>query len=201
MPAITGAMPPAGRSRYHCPMKRALPWMMILLATGAAALLAPPALPQAVEATAATIEPAGDERIADANAVSSETTARIDNMLLHALSLIGVKYTFGGNSFDKGFDCSGFVRHVFAETLAIDLPRSSFAISKLGTPVAKDSLLPGDLLFYNTMKRHFSHVAIYLGEGRFVHAPSRGKRVEIVDMADSYWQKRFNGARRLVDEK
>ena len=130
---------------------------------------------------------------------SADNSARIDNMLMHALSLIGVKYRFGGSSFDSGFDCSGFVRHVFAENLSMDLPRNALAMSKLGKPIEKDALLPGDLLFYDTLKRRFSHVAIYLGEGRFVHAPSRGKRVEIVDMSDAYWAKRFNGARRLVE--
>lgn len=133
--------------------------------------------------------------------VTTETTARIDNMLMHALSLIGVKYRFGGNSAENGFDCSGFVRHVFAEALEMDLPRSSFDMSKIGKPVRQDDLLPGDLVFYNTLRRSFSHVAIYLGEGRFVHSPSRGKKVEIVDMSDRYWSRRFNGARRMLEEK
>ena len=123
----------------------------------------------------------------------------IQNMLIHAISLIGVKYRYGGGSLEGGFDCSGFVRHVFAEALLRDLPRSSFEMSKMGAAIDEDALMPGDLLFYNTLKRRFSHVAIYLGEGRFVHAPSRGKSVEIASMSDTYWKKRFNGARRLVD--
>ena len=126
-------------------------------------------------------------------------SGRIDNMLMHALSLIGVKYRSGGNRLEQGFDCSGFVRHVFAEALSVELPRSSIEMSRLGNPVENNQLLPGDLLFYNTLKRRFSHVGIYLGEGRFVHAPSPGKNVEIVDMSDAYWKKRFDGARRLVD--
>ena len=64
--------------------------------------------------------------------------------------------------------------------------------------IEQDNLQPGDLVFYNTLKRSFSHVGLYLGDGRFVHAPSRGKTVEIVDMDDAYWHRRFNGARRLV---
>lgn len=126
-------------------------------------------------------------------------SSRIQNLLMHALSLIGVQYQFGGNSHAHGFDCSGLVRHVFAEALSVELPRSSFEMSKLGTPVHNGELHPGDLLFYNTRKQRFSHVAIYLGEGRFVHAPSRGKTVEIVSMSDAYWKKRFDGARRLVE--
>ncbi len=117
---------------------------------------------------------------------------------MQALSLIGVNYRFGGNSIERGFDCSGFVRYVFAEAAEMNLPRNSYAMSRLGVTIDKDQLEPGDLVFYNTLRRQFSHVAIYLGEGRFVHAPSRGKQVEIIDMADSYWKKRYNGARRLL---
>ncbi len=126
--------------------------------------------------------------------------ARLQSLLIHAISLIGVKYKFGGSSAESGFDCSGFVRHVFAESMALDLPRNSYAIAQLGTSVNRDDLQPGDLVFYNTRRRAFSHVGIYLGEGRFVHAPSRGKSVEIVDSADQYWRKRFNGARRVAIE-
>ncbi len=123
---------------------------------------------------------------------------RLQNMLIHAISLIGVKYKFGGSSAQSGFDCSGFVRHVFAESVALELPRSTYAMGREGRSVKSEELRAGDLVFYNTLHRTFSHVGIYLGEGRFVHAPSRGKSVEIVDMSDSYWKKRFNGARRLL---
>lgn len=148
--------------------------------------------------------PTSDDILAissSAESGGSTTTAGsplIQNLLMHALATIGVKYQFGGNGFEQGFDCSGFVRHVFGEALALELPRSSIEMSKIGHPVVKNELLPGDLLFYNTLKRRSSHVGIYLGEGRFVHAPSRGKSVEIADMSDNYWKKRFNGARRLV---
>lgn len=132
--------------------------------------------------------------------VTMPLTDRVQNLLIHAISLIGVKYKYGGSSADAGFDCSGFVRHVFAESAAIELPRSSYAMGTLGESVATDDLRPGDMVFYNTRRRNFSHVGIYLGEGRFVHAPSRGKSVEIVDMSDHYWKRRFNGARRLVSD-
>lgn len=121
-----------------------------------------------------------------------------EEALIYALSLIGVKYRYGGNTAETGFDCSGFIRHIFSETLALTLPRSSYAMSKLGERIEQDNLQPGDLVFYNTLKRSFSHVGLYLGDGRFVHAPSRGKTVEIVDMDDTYWRRRFNGARRLI---
>jgi cell wall-associated NlpC family hydrolase len=120
-------------------------------------------------------------------------------MLLYALSMIGVKYKFGGSSKESGFDCSGFVQHVFEVAAAIDLPHNAGAMSKFGSKVVQSTLAPGDLLFFNTLGRQFSHVGIYLGDGRFVHAPSRQKSVEIDDMNDGYWKRRFNGARRLLE--
>lgn len=137
----------------------------------------------------------------DAGSAAVQQDSMIDrtgSVLMQALSLIGVNYRFGGSSIEHGFDCSGFVRYVFTEAVALELPRSSYAMARLGKAVDRDQLAPGDLLFYNTMRRRASHVAIYLGDGRFVHAPSKGKQVEIVDMSDSYWKKRFNGARRLL---
>lgn len=121
----------------------------------------------------------------------------IDNMLFYALTLIGAKYKYGGDSIDAGFDCSGYVRHVFATVSSMELPRTSYAMAKLGVAVTRAALQPGDLVFYNTRGPRHSHVGIYLGEGRFVHAPSSGKEVEIVDMAARYWRQRYNSARRL----
>ena len=118
--------------------------------------------------------------------------------LMYALSLIGVKYRYGGNTAEQGFDCSGFVNHVFSETLSLPLPRSAIGMSKVGLRIDQQSLQPGDLVFYKTLKRAFSHVGLYIGDGRFVHAPSSGKTVEIIDMSNTYWRKRFNGARRVV---
>ena len=157
--------------------------------------MANPTLPAAAVAGA-------DTRIqSDATVeVAAPASDRLQNMLIHAISLIGVKYKFGGSSAQSGFDCSGFVRHVFAEAVAVELPRSSYAMGRIGLKVETDDLRAGDLVFYNTLHRAFSHVGIYLGEGRFVHAPSRGKSVEIVDMSDNYWKRRFNGARRLLKD-
>jgi cell wall-associated NlpC family hydrolase len=123
---------------------------------------------------------------------------RTSDVLVYALSLVGVKYKFGGNSVTTGFDCSGFVNHVFGEIAGIALPRNSEAIAQRGLVIDKNELQSGDLVFYNTRSRANSHVGIYLGNNTFVHAPSRGKGVEVVDMTENYWQKRFNGARRLV---
>jgi cell wall-associated NlpC family hydrolase len=119
------------------------------------------------------------------------------DVLISALSLSGTPYKFGGNSPDTGFDCSGFVRYVFSQAANLTLPHGARAISQLGKSIPVEQLQPGDLVFFNTLKRAFSHVGIYLGDGRFIHAPSSGGGVNIVSMNDAYWAKRFNGARRL----
>jgi cell wall-associated NlpC family hydrolase len=123
---------------------------------------------------------------------------RASEVLVYALSLVGVKYQFGGNSAATGFDCSGFVHHVFGEIANVVLPRSAEAMAQRGAVVAREDLTSGDLVFYNTRSRANSHVGIYLGNNTFVHSPSRGKSVEVVDMTENYWRKRFNGARRLL---
>lgn len=119
--------------------------------------------------------------------------------LLYALSLLGTPYKFGGTNPEKGLDCSGFVRQVYKHTEDVNLPHSAKAISQAGETVKKDELQPGDLVFFNTLKKPFSHVGIYAGDGKFVHASSRReKEVTVSNMSDSYWAKRFSGARRLV---
>ncbi len=116
----------------------------------------------------------------------------------YARSLIGIPYKYGGNSPHGGFDCSGFVDHVYRHTLGVDLPRSSDKISRFGRPVSAGHLRPGDLVFFNTLRRKYSHVGIYLGGDQFIHAPSSGGRVRIENMREPYWEKRYNGARRIT---
>ncbi|MEW6165724.1 MAG: C40 family peptidase [Pseudomonadota bacterium] len=115
-----------------------------------------------------------------------------------ALGYLGIRYRRGGSSPETGFDCSGFVRHVFNESVGRVLPHSAAAISKEGTRVEKAELQPGDLVFFNTMRKAFSHVGIYLGDSLFVHAPRSGGQVRIEDMTDRYWSRRYNGARRVA---
>jgi cell wall-associated NlpC family hydrolase len=124
-------------------------------------------------------------------------TATAQDAIDQAMDLLGIRYRRGGSSPEVGFDCSGFVSHVFREGLGMVLPRSSKEMSKSGEAVSKDELRPGDLVFFNTMRRAFSHVGIYLGDNQFVHAPRSGGRVRIEDLRDGYWTKRFNGARRV----
>lgn len=114
--------------------------------------------------------------------------------------MLGIPYRYGGSTLETGFDCSGFVTHVFREGLGLILPRTSRELSKTGEEIDQGQLQPGDLVFFNTMRRAFSHVGIYLGNNQFVHAPRAGARIRIEDLRDSYWKNRFNGARRVNPE-
>ena len=128
-------------------------------------------------------------------------TSALDDTLGEALSLLGVPYKRGGTSPTSGFDCSGFVRHVFQESAGLILPHNAKAMAREGETVDKQALQPGDLVFFNTMRRAFSHVGIYLGDGKFVHSPRKGGKVRIEDMQESYWKKRYNGARRVASDQ
>ncbi len=116
----------------------------------------------------------------------------------YALSLIGVDYRFGGNTPDQGLDCSGLIRYVFQQATGLSLPRSAREQARVGQSVSKDNLQPGDLVFFNTRRFQFSHVGLYIGDNRFIHAPSSGGAVQVVNLDNAYWQKAFNGARRIV---
>lgn len=118
---------------------------------------------------------------------------------IYALSLVGNPYRLGGTSPETGLDCSGFVAHVYGQVTGAVLPRDSRSISAQTLPLAPDELLPGDLVFFNTLERAFSHVGIYLGDGRFVHAASsRSGAVMVSRIGDPYWRERYDGARRVV---
>ena len=123
---------------------------------------------------------------------------RASDMVITALNFLGVPYRRGGNTADSGFDCSGFTRQVFETSLGLMLPRRADDQAKArGLVVVKrDELQPGDLVFFNTLKRTFSHVGIYVGEGRFIHSPKPGGEVRVESMNFAYWAKRFTGGRR-----
>jgi len=121
------------------------------------------------------------------------------DLILKGLEMVGVSYRRGGTDPDAGLDCSGFVQLVFKDAVGLVLPRTSKEMSEVGARIDRQELKPGDLVFFNTMRRAFSHVGIYLGEGRFLHAPRPGGEVRVEDMGSSYWVKRYNGARRVVD--
>lgn len=125
-------------------------------------------------------------------------TPKATDLAMTAMSLIGTPYRYGGNSPLTGLDCSGFVRYVYKESLSTDLPRTAAEMSRVGQYVSRNELKPGDLVFYNTMRRANSHVGIYLGDDKFIHSPRTGQRVRINSMNESYWRGRFNGARRII---
>ncbi|WP_243656633.1 C40 family peptidase [Paucimonas lemoignei] len=126
-----------------------------------------------------------------------EFTNRASEVALQAMSMIGIRYKMGGNSPETGLDCSGLVRHVFKQAWGTVLPRTAEEISRAGEQVDRHELRPGDLVFFNTLRRSFSHVGIYLGNNKFIHSPSAGGQVRIEDMDVAYWKARFNGARRI----
>ena len=130
---------------------------------------------------------------------SDSYLSRAREVTIQALSFLGVNYKWGSSNPERGFDCSGLVTHVFQQVAGMVLPRNSQSMSKVGEKIDKVDLQPGDLVFFNTRRQPNSHVGIYIGDERFVHAPSRGGEVEISDMQESYWKKRFNGARRLLN--
>ena len=118
-----------------------------------------------------------------------------------AMNFLGVRYKLGGNTAETGFDCSGFTRYVFENSLGRVLPHR--ADEQANAPelakVDKKDLKPGDLVFFDTMRRTFSHVGIYLGDGKFIHSPRTGESVRIEDINISYWARHFTGARRVPE--
>ena len=140
-------------------------------------------------------EAAAQTTMARTMAQAADASAEV---VLRALSLLGVPYRYGGNTPNTGLDCSGLVKLVFQETVGVALPRRSDDMSRFGQSVGWSDLQPGDLVIFNTMRFSFSHVGIYIGEGKFVHAPSSGSVVRVEALNKDYWVKRFDGARRLV---
>jgi len=120
-------------------------------------------------------------------------------LILNVMVFLGVTFRYGGNCSETGFVCSGFVRAVYQQSLGKVLPRRSDEQAAATRTIDRSELQPGDLVFFNTMRRAFSHVGIYVGNGKFIHAPRTGAEVRMEDMHVSYWQQRFNGARRVVD--
>ncbi|GAB4217468.1 MAG: C40 family peptidase [Rhodoferax sp.] len=115
-----------------------------------------------------------------------------------ALDFLGVRYRRGGTTEQSGFDCSGLVRNVYAQTVGLILPHSAKEQAADTQKIDPAELKPGDLVFFNTMRRAFSHVGIYLGNGEFIHAPKPGAHVRVERMDVAYWKRRFNGARRVL---
>ena len=114
----------------------------------------------------------------------------------YALSLQGAPYIYGQSSPEKGFDCSGFVKHVY-EIQGIHLPRTSFDMAQALPSVDENDIHPGDLVFFDTDGHAYSHVGIYVNRDKFIHAPSRHTgKVLISSLKNDYWQRHYTGARR-----
>ncbi|MDD3353504.1 C40 family peptidase [Zoogloea sp.] len=142
-------------------------------------------------------DPADDDGLPQPS-VFERYTGSMRALLNQSLNFLGVPYRLGGTSPLTGFDCSGFVGKVFADALGLGLPRTAAEMSQMGEQVKVHELKPGDLVFFNTMRRAFSHVGIYVGNNQFIHAPSTGGVVRVEDMRIGYWATRYDGARRIL---
>ena len=131
--------------------------------------------------------------------VGQSVTNKASELVVHAMGFLGVPYQRGGSTVETGFDCSGFVKAIFEQTIGMVLPRRAEQQAADTQRIDKKELVPGDLVFFNTMRRTFSHVGIYLGDNHFLHAPRTGAEVRVENMDSSYWMKRYDGARRILD--
>lgn len=147
---------------------------------------------------AAAVEGMPEESVAKVSKFK-EFTNRASEVALQSIGMLGIRYKMGGNSPETGLDCSGLVRHVFKQAWGTVLPRTAEEISQVGEQVERQELRPGDLVFFNTLRRTFSHVGIYLGDNKFIHSPSAGGQVRIESMDLAYWKSRFNGGRRISE--
>ena len=125
---------------------------------------------------------------------------KASDLVMNAMGFLGVPYRRGGTSQENGFDCSGFVRAMFEQTVGLILPRRASDQASVTEKINREDLQPGDLVFFNTMRQAFSHVGIYVGDNKFIHSPRPGGEVRVEDMRQAYWDRRFNGARRVQAE-
>lgn len=132
--------------------------------------------------------------------VRQNVSQKASELVVNAMGFLGVPYKWGGTDADTGFDCSGFVVSVYQQSIGLLLPRKAEQQAAATQKIDQTDLQPGDLVFFNTMRRAFSHVGIYVGDGKFIHSPRTGSEVRVEDMRQSYWQRRFDGARRVTVE-
>jgi cell wall-associated NlpC family hydrolase len=136
-----------------------------------------------------------------AQTAETQAPAAAADLVIAAMTFLDRPYRAGGASAETGFDCSGFTRYVFGQALGIELPRSvqeQAQAPMLRSVASRDALQAGDLVFFNTQQRTFSHVGIYLGDGRFIHAPRTGAQIRTESIAAAYWSRRYTGARRAA---
>ena len=124
------------------------------------------------------------------------------NLIVHAMAYVGLPYSWGGGSFEEGFDCSAFVQAAFNRSMGISLPRTTAEQAQATQRIDPRQIAPGDLVFFNTMGPRYSHVGIYIGDGRFVHSPRSGAFIRIERLHVNYWRSRLTGVHRvLTDER
>jgi hypothetical protein len=166
-------------------------FLFILFVTMGLAHAAPPAPPDELDGLLA-------ERglVAQFTQMGQSVGNQASDLVVNAMGYLGVPYKRGGTG-SSGFDCSGFVRAMYEKTLGLVLPHNAKAQAAATEKIDRHELQPGDLVFYNTLRKAFSHVGIYIGDGKFIHSPRSGGEVRIENMSDAYWVKRFNGARRV----
>ena len=140
--------------------------------------------------------PASTETIAQA---SRPVSAKGYEVVMYAMGLIDTGYRFGGKNPEAGLDCSGMVSYIYGQAAGLKVSGSAADIARNGRPIARNELRPGDLVFFNTLNRSLSHVGIYIGDTRFIHAPSTNGRVRIDRLSDSYYAQRFEAARSFFD--
>lgn len=177
---------------HHCPSPPSIFRSSRLLRAGVLAF-------GLAAAHVAIAEPLPPPAESDPPSLFDQTTDALHETLRKGLALVGVNYRRGGTDPSIGLDCSGYVQLVFREAVGLILPRTAKEMSQVGGPVDRVDLKPGDLVFFNTLRRAFSHVGIYLGNSKFMHAPRPGGSVRIEDLGTTYWARRYNGARRVLE--
>lgn len=182
------------------------PWLsLLLLAAAAIAHAAPPTSAEddvgRFMAEKRLFDRLQEVRTNVGNRVSdsaSHVANRASELVVNAMGYLGVPYRRGGNSAATGFDCSGFVRAMYEQTVGMILPRRAKEQAAATQKIDRQDLQPGDLVFFNTLRHAFSHVGIYIGDNKFIHSPKPGAQVRVEDMAVPYWSSRFDGARRVL---
>ncbi|TBR76245.1 MAG: peptidoglycan endopeptidase [Burkholderiaceae bacterium] len=174
-------------------------WLLIFLFVCASAQAAPPSSP----GTDTMDNLLGNNGVitqigGQLDQVRQTVSDKASELVANAMGFLGVPYKYGGTSTESGgFDCSGFVRTIYEQTLGLVLPRRASQQAAATEVIKRKDLQPGDLVFFNTMRRAFSHVGIYIGNGKFIHAPRTGGEIRVEDMDLRYWRSRFDGARRV----
>ncbi|WP_267222878.1 C40 family peptidase [Dyella silvae] len=138
--------------------------------------------------------------VANVAALANDTSDLRKTLIGLAMQLRDIRYVRGGRDPSTGFDCSGFVRYVFAHAVGLELPTNSASQFVAGLKVNREEMKPGDLVFFRTAGKRgqgrISHVGIYIANGQFIHSPSHGKTVRVDSLQESYWAQRFAGAKR-----